>query len=317
LVLSSFLILSLLFIEQDQTGEVSLQRFFIRRALRIWPLYYAYLIAILLALPLFGVSHEQHMLILKQQALPFLTFFGNFSYAYFGQSFNNLYSHLWTICLEEQFYLVAPIAVILFNKRMRQHIVPATIVLIGFAMLWRVYMVALVPYPMVWVNPITRIDPFVIGGLCASITYRAPGWMRRPKVGALLLAAGVVGFCLIAASPRLGTTQNTSWQLAVSAGSSGLLILAALIPSTFARALTWGHLPFLGKISFGLYVYHGLAIYLSGRWLAQMGLPSDYWHSFALTFPVCVALASASYLLVERRFLKLKERFEMVKSRPA
>jgi peptidoglycan/LPS O-acetylase OafA/YrhL len=126
---------------------------------------------------LVGTDHEQHLLILKQQGLPFATFFENFSYAYFPATFHRFYSHLWTVCLEEQFYIVAPILVLIFGQNMKRRILSAACAVIAVFTIWRVYMVTFVPYPMVWVNPVTRMDPFAIGvgvhrGECCSSEAR-------------------------------------------------------------------------------------------------------------------------------------------------
>jgi peptidoglycan/LPS O-acetylase OafA/YrhL len=78
--------------------------------------------------------------------------------------------------------------------------------------------------------------------------------------------------------------------------------------------LSWRPLPFLGKISFGLYVYHALSLKLSGM-LAVGGL-SSYAGQTSMALAICIAISAASYLLYEKRFLQLKARFETVRSRP-
>lgn len=320
LVLSAFLIFSLLLIEHVRTGAVSLRRFYIRRILRIQPLYFPYLIIILLVLPVIPVGAkvtlDQQALILKQQALPFLTFLGNFSYAYFPQSFNILYSHLWTICLEEQFYLVAPFIVLLFGAHMKRWTLVATFLIIAFCAIWRVYMVASVPYPMVWVSPVTRADPFAVGALCAVLVRYHPRLLAVPYIGLALALAGIAGYGVIAATPQIGSTFHTTWQLALSAISGGMLVLSALSHWGIGRVLSWRPLPFLGKISFGLYVYHELSLDVTDA-VRRAGYVSNYWVRMMLVFGMCIAISTVSYLFYERYFLRLKERFEAVRSRPA
>ena len=310
LVLSAFLIFSILFIEDQRRGTISLRRFYLRRVLRIWPLYYPYLI---IALVMSSATHEHHLLVLEQHALPFLMFLGNFSFAYFPVTFDPLYSHLWTVCLEEQFYLVAPFLVLVFGQRLRQQMLPAVCILIAISMIWRIYMLALVPYPMVWVNPVTRIDPFAIGALCAAIVHRRAAWLSLPGIGFALALAGASGFVLIAQSPWIGLTLQTTWQLTVAALSGGCFVLSCLSNWGIGRLLSWGPLPFLGKISFGLYVYHAISLKLSSM-LNTGG--SSYAAEMSMAFAICIAISAASYLLYERRFLQLKTRFETVQSRP-
>jgi peptidoglycan/LPS O-acetylase OafA/YrhL len=114
LVLSSYLIVTLLLKESDRTGSIGIGRFYMRRALRIWPLYYPYLLfAIFIYLPLQGTPIKT---IVAHQLFPFSVFLGNYSYWYFSNYLSYAFAHLWTVCMEEQFYLALPI-LIYFGRR--------------------------------------------------------------------------------------------------------------------------------------------------------------------------------------------------------
>ena len=97
--LSAYLITMLLLIEWESRGGVSVRRFYIRRILRIWPLYFGFL-ALAIALPALGLRQEP----LGVQTLPFLLFVGNWSSAFLGAP-NNVAGPLWSVSLEEQFYI--------------------------------------------------------------------------------------------------------------------------------------------------------------------------------------------------------------------
>src|SRR5438270_2293138 len=114
LTLSSFLIVTLLMMERNATGSISIKQFYIRRALRIWPLYYGYLLLAMVLLPLVWAMPQPLAETLGRHLFPFLTFTGNFSYAYFPAV--QYAGHLWTISTEEQFYLMVPILV-MFSPR--------------------------------------------------------------------------------------------------------------------------------------------------------------------------------------------------------
>jgi peptidoglycan/LPS O-acetylase OafA/YrhL len=169
---------------------------------------------------------------------------------------------------------------------------------------------------MVWVNPLTRIDPFAIGALCAVLFYEKPAWLSMPYLGSFCLVGGVLGLSLIAETPSVGWTQHTSWQLLVVAASGGLLLMSALTHGGIGSLLGWAPLRFLGKISFGLYVYHLLALELVGM-LERAGFAFSFGPRLMITLVICVTFAAASYLLWERRFLRLKQRYELVRSRPS
>src|ERR1700677_1497524 len=109
--LSAFLITSILLREREETGAISLRRFYLRRILRIWPLYF-----LLIAL---GVVLAHTMV---KQSLPwyyvagYLLFVGNWVHAVFGGP-NSICFPLWTVSIEEQFYLVWPLAAKMLKRR--------------------------------------------------------------------------------------------------------------------------------------------------------------------------------------------------------
>jgi peptidoglycan/LPS O-acetylase OafA/YrhL len=102
LALSSYLIFSLLMGEKGVSGTISIERFYICRALRIWPLYFPFLLIAFFLIPLLVVPFRDLRPALAQHLLPFLAFTGNLSYALFPKTLG-FFAHLWTISLEEQF----------------------------------------------------------------------------------------------------------------------------------------------------------------------------------------------------------------------
>jgi peptidoglycan/LPS O-acetylase OafA/YrhL len=321
LVLSSFLIFLLLLAERDCHGKVSIARFYIRRALRIWPLYFPYLLFAMLIVPLVWPQPSSYWLTIKQHLFPFLTFLGNISYAYFLGSLSQLFAHLWTVCLEEQFYIFPPIIVMFLAFRLDGRLlIPATI-LLAFSLGCKVYVISNgVPYPMLWSNPFCRMDPFIAGALCAAIVHERPAWMER-HVGMWFLLAAILGFVLVCLGPQLGTSMHGAWQLPVVALSAACLVMSAITKGGIGSVFGWWPLAFLGKISFGLYVYHEICLQgvLAGlntkRFLGET--PLSYLLDFTLALGTTIAVASISYLYYERPILRFKQRFEVIRSRPA
>ena len=324
LVLSSFLIFSLLIEERERSGKVAIRAFYIRRALRIWPLYFPFLVFAFLALPFllpFYPHQASYGTTVTQQLLPFLTFTGNFSYALFYPSVSPLFGHLWTVCLEEQFYIWPPLLVFFFAPRLNLRVVALATGLLALAVLWRWYVVATgIVYPMVWVNPLSRLDPFVLGGLAALLVHQHPHWFRpRPVVGWLLAAAALIMIVLVAYFPNINASEHVVWQLLLVDLAATCLVLATFPLQGLTTALSSRPLPFLGKISYGLYVFHtasvGLIIYLNLH--RQFGAtPLSYLVGLAAALAVNIAVATASYRLYEAPILKLKRRFEVIHSRP-
>ncbi len=325
LVLSSFLIFSLLIEERARTTTIAIRAFYIRRALRIWPLYFPFLIIAFLALPflLANYTHQTtYMTTVVQQLFPFLTFTGNFSYALFYPSVSPLFGHLWTVCLEEQFYIWPPLLAFFFTLKLNGRTVGLAIALLALAGIWRWYVVANgIAYPMVWVNPLCRLDPFVLGALAAVLIAERPDWYRaNPALfGWLLVGAALVLGVLVAAFPNINELQHAIWQLFLVDLAATCLVMATFPLRGFTKALSCRPLPYLGKISYGLYVFHtasvGLVLYFNLE--RQFGAtPLSYCIGLAAVLAVNIAVAAASYRLYEAPLLKLKARFEVIHSRP-
>jgi peptidoglycan/LPS O-acetylase OafA/YrhL len=323
LVLSSFLIFSLLIEERTRTETIAIRSFYIRRALRIWPLYFPFLILAFLALP-FLLAHYPHQAsygeTVRQQLFPFLTFSGNFSYAIFYSSVSPLFGHLWTVCLEEQFYIWPPLLVFFFAPRLNPRIIALAAGLLVLSAFWRWYVVSNgIAYPMVWVNPLGRLDPFVLGGLAAVLMVERPHWFRSAVLGYLLLATAALLTVLVACFPNINASEHAVWQLFLVDVGATCLVLATFPMRAFTKILSRRPLPFLGKTSYGLYVFHtasvGLVLYLHLD--RQFGdTPFSYCFGLAVVLAVNIFAASISYRLYEAPLLKLKARFEVIHSRP-
>lgn len=323
LVLSSFLIFSLLIEERQRTGTVAIKAFYIRRALRIWPVYYPYLIASFIVLP-FVINlflHEaSYETTLRVHLLPFLTFTGNFSYGFSFSSVSLLFGHLWTVCLEEQFYLLPPLLVFFFALRFDRRMALTVCGLLAFSFAWRWYVVANgIPYPMVWVNPLCRMDPFVLGAAGALIVAYRPQWLSTPKTGLLLCAAAGLAFCVVASFPSIQFSWHAVWQLLLIDVGAACLVLATFSLPSMVRGLSWGPLPYLGKITFGLYVFHPPAVGAVKLLHLDAALgtaPLSYFLALGATVALNIAVAAASYYFYEAPILKYKAKFEVVRSRP-
>ena len=126
---------------------------------------------------------------------------------------------------------------------------------------------------------------------------------------------------MITLFPDVGQSMQTVWQLLVVSVSAGCLVLSAMTPGGVGRFFAWGWLPFLGKISFGLYVYHVVALDFMARHLTTrpfLGMnAASFMIDFAIVAGLTIAVSAASYLIYEKPILRFKERFEIIRSRPA
>ncbi|WP_396627719.1 acyltransferase family protein [Luteitalea sp.] len=302
-LLSSFLITSLLVREYRGTGTIDVKGFWIRRSLRIWPLYFAFV-----GLAGFVLPRMFHFVAPpeKGHVLGLLTFTHNWAIAFSDAGRGSPTLVLWSVSLEEQFYFTWPLLIVLAGIQRLRHI---AIGMILIAVVGRIFAIASeASWYMLWTATPLRMEPIAVGALVALISDRLPAFG-----GGARLAMIVAGFSIPVACMSLGHDTHWGWALILPLVTIGCLFVFLAIYGSACRLLTWTPLVYLGKISYGLYVFHALAIQFSPR-LAIPGLPFGRTIS---AFLLTVILAALSYQFLERPFLRLKDRFAHVPSRPA
>ena len=304
--LSAFLITSILLRERQQTGGISLRQFYLRRILRIWPLYF---LVVALGVVL---AHT-----VARQNLPwyyvagYLLFAGNWVHAVFGRP-ESVCSPLWTVSIEEQFYLIWPV---LMKMLARRGMIVAAIVTFMLATVSRLgFMLAGWSGGFIYYGSTSRCDSLALGILLALLADRLPRLTRGMRL--LLLAAGLIGW--IASSAWLNeqpgpVDMRMVWGRLIVSLAAGAILYACL--NSHSKVVRGDWVVRLGKISYGLYVLHltGILIMLS------LFHPAWGWQLLAtkaLGFVMTVILALASYRWVESPFLRIKDRFATVLSRP-
>ena len=304
--LSAFLITSILLREREETGGISLRRFYLRRILRIWPLYF-----MLIAL---GVVLAHTM---AKQSLPwyyvagYLLFVGNWVHAVFGRP-ESICSPLWTVSIEEQFYLIWPLLMKMLGRRGMIVAGVATFLLASVSRIG--FMLAGSSGGFIYYGSISRCDSLALGILLALFADRMPRLTRGARV--LLLATGLMGWVISSAwlneQPGPVDLRMVLGRLIVSL-AAGAILYACL--HSHHQLVRGGWVVRLGKISYGLYMLHltGILIMLS------LFHPAWGWQLLAskgLGFVMTVILALASYRWIESPFLRLKDKFATVLSRP-
>jgi peptidoglycan/LPS O-acetylase OafA/YrhL len=304
--LSAFLITSLLLRERQDTGDISLRLFYLRRILRIWPLYFA-----VLAL---GVVLAHTM---TDQRLPwyyvagYLLFIGNWVSAVFGHT-QSVCSPLWTVSIEEQFYLVWPALMKMLARR--GMIIAATLTFLLATLSQAGIVLAGLSGGYIYYGSTSRCGSLALGILLALFACRLPTLSNTQRC--LLVGVGLASW--IAAS---------AWLIDQPGPVSMRMVLGRLVVSLASVAILYGSLHSqnqllrghwvvqLGKRSYGLYMLH-----LTGILILQSLLrPAWGWQLLAtkaLGLAMTVMLAFASYRWIESPFLRWKDRFATVLSRP-
>lgn len=308
-VLSGFLITGILIASRGAPGYA--RSFYTRRALRIWPLYL--LVLAVLAVVVYGFPHlaPDDAARFHRFAPWYVTHTANVRIALDGAWESPFRAHhLWSLALEEQFYLAWPLVVAVVAPR---RLVPVALGLAGTGILARAALLAAGAPPVsLYVLPVTRLDSLVLGAVLAAwAAGHAPpaiAWMAEAARGmptrrfGIVVALGV--FVLLAMSPT-GAPYEPALQLAgwpIVAVIGGIIVVRATRPT---GAPTWLLAPWLrglGVISYGVYMVHELVHYTATRVLPG-------WHPLArlpLIVAVSIAVAYASWRWWESPWLRLK-----------
>lgn len=312
-VLSAYLITELLVREKARRGSLDVKAFYVRRILRIWPLYFffigvACLLQVFMAGQVFG----------WQYVLAFLLLSGNWICALHGLP-ASVALPLWSVSIEEQFYLLWPQVVWRASAKRLAAVAAGLLVMasgVRFVLLARHTTMQMLGY-----GTFTRLDGIAVGILISLVLRgRVPSLSTGVRfffvflgLGGLMEASELLAGTAPGAAPTL---LNGMLGFPLVGVACTLLFLSALgLPAERVRLVGWFRLVYLGKISYGLYVYHFLALLLMRSCLSPLGV-AVYPVYVLLGFALTVALSIVSYNFLELPFLKLKERFTYVLSRP-
>ncbi len=305
-VLSGFLITGILLkskakVETGGSAGQAFKIFYIRRSLRIFPVYYL-LLFVLLVFNLASVrdSFWWHF------------FYGSNFYFWFKDAVEGTLSHFWSLAVEEQFYLVWP-AVILFTGRRYLSSVLVTGILIG--VMFRLQVVSTSSDVARLLMP-GSLDSFCIGGLLAYGRNTDKNWYGfylRWQNFFILAAFSLLMVVHTPAFMSLPAAQFSALYLLLISIAFGIIInRVAYTVNTpvFKQLLNNRLLLYIGKISYGIYLFHNFIPFFYG--LEISGIPASlslYVIQFLRLLTV-VAIASVSWFFVEKPVLQLKKRFE-------
>lgn len=292
--ISGFLITTLLLREHSSRGQIDLRAFYIRRALRIFPLYFAVLA--LYALVVWWLERDPVVRSEFWNNLPyFLTYTSNLFVKPNPETGQRvIFYFAWSLATEEQFYLVWP-WLLTVTRTWKQSL--ATICALICVAYWGART------DQAWA-PVLSV-PLLAGAALALLlhkerSYQLLSWVLRRKGADLVCLALVL---LSIGYPGLLFLSTDLWLV--------LFVASCVISNdhALAKCLTWRPMAYLGVISYGLYMLHMLSKNVAVRVLDLWHLPASGVAVFLLTLFISVLAASLSFRYFEQPFLRLKQRF--------
>jgi len=304
-LLSAYLITELLLREKVEHGQVHLRSFYVRRILRIWPLYF---LGIGIAVGLSYADQTQKFSLTYVAA--FLLLSGNWLTSLVGFP-GSVMNPLWSVSFEEQFYLLWPNVVA--RVRRARSLIAISSFFIFIAALARLTLLKYGRHSeaIVTTNTLSRLDPLALGIIIAVVARQRFNFAMHYLHRAALLVLGGVLWLIAGHFFALTPSFMLIGYPSIALGACCIFASALGFPKTPAC------LRYLGKISYGLYVFHLLALYASEKMMGgATRTPEKFATWWILGFVLTLAMAALSYQFLESPFLRMKERFAFVKSRP-
>jgi peptidoglycan/LPS O-acetylase OafA/YrhL len=316
-VLSGFLITGNLL--DAKGGEHFFRNFYMRRILRIFPLYYGFLILFFFWLPHITSVGDNFRLLLDQQGW-YWSYLVNLPIAFQGWPRLYVIAHFWSLAVEEQFYLLWPL-VVFWSQGRRLMMICLVCFVTAFGM--RLGFV-LAGYPLApYVLTPARMDSLTVGAFLALVVRQPNGLLSLsrwiwPVGGAAAATLGAI-FVRNRGLSITGTMEQTIGYSLLAVMFGALLIVAVNSPGGHALGKIFAHpvLTFFGRYSYGLYVFHyPIVLLMKKNLLGESGLPiflgsklpAQVLFLTAAT-GISVSLAWISWHLYEAQFLKLKVLF--------
>lgn len=327
-VLSGFLITRILFKNADDTRVsqsgvfAKIVRFVYRRSLRIFPIYFI----LLLVGFLFSLSNFRNL-------WPYLVFYLPNFYIMLKGTWLGIWDHLWSLAVEEQYYLVFPYFILLLHPKHYKNLF-ITMLVIGIAT--RLAFALLATHEMkennwMWwyVNPFSALDCFGLGGILAYLYHYKFTFFQELKLLKWGLALSIVVYILVLSLVKFASFPHDNiWSIVFERGAGA--VMAFFLIGLSIRQDYWMLSPFLkfkfvsylGQISYGIYLYHNAVMnYYHDQdntiWYYLSGYLPDY-HLEIVTFTACkflicliilIIISSFSWYFIEKPINKYKDRF--------
>jgi peptidoglycan/LPS O-acetylase OafA/YrhL len=322
-VLSGFLISNQLMESWQKRKQIPFRKFYIKRIFRICPPYF-FVLLIYIFIPAF---HERETLAPVWKMFTFTQNYGQ-DIRHYGT-----FSHAWSLCVEEQFYLMLPLILMwVFSSRLKKKsgwLIPA-VFLLTIILRWTTWEIFLKPnidsddfgmkwYKLIYYPTYTRLDGLLVGVSIAALYRFRESWLIPVNRYANPMIFG--GSILFVLSLFLCMDQHsagaTIFGFSLIAIAFGFFVLSAVLPGSILYRMKSVVTENLATLSYSLYLSHKGIIHLTQKWFTGLGLPGDSNWMLLICVITCICGALLMRILIEKPFFRMRTRLlEMVRGIP-
>lgn len=316
-VLSGFLITYLLIEEKKLNGQIDLKRFWLRRILRIWPLFYLCIFIGFYAFPIlksyFGQTPSESATIYY-----YLTFTNNFEFIKKGPPDASVLSILWSVAVEEQFYIVWPI--VLYSLSIARYWIAFSSIIVC-SILFRLFYgtPAVLEY-----HTLSCIGDMAVGGFGAWLVNQNKEFreqiteLKGYQIALIYIAFAIMFFF------RDEILESANWLVPFERFIIAIIVLAIILEQNYSinslfKMSRFKTVSNLGVITYGLYCLHFVGILITTTLTKKLVMNTKMWQVLlfetACALGITIVISKLSYEYYEKPFLKLKEKFAYITRR--
>ncbi len=310
-VLSGFLITYLLVNEKLKYGNIVLRNFWMRRVLRIWPLFY---FCVFFGFIIFPFLKELLGQVSMENASPYMymLFLNNFDYISKGLPDSSALAVLWTVAIEEQFYLIWPVIIYIFPVK-KLWIPFSVIIVISFSI--RAY------YNLDVINEchtLSVVSDMVVGAFGALFILQFPKFKEAVSNMKRWVIVGIYVLLAVIYMFRHELLMQNYWinifeRFIISLVIGGIILEQCYAKNSFYKMSNFKQISRLGLITYGLYCLHFIAILIVNRVATYLEINKNIWSVIILETIVglilSIIISYMSYKYFEKPILRLKDKF--------
>jgi peptidoglycan/LPS O-acetylase OafA/YrhL len=317
-VLSGFLITYLLLDEYQKKGSIQVFRFYMRRVLRIWPLYYAVVIFCFHIYPLLKATSGESIII-HNHAQYFYTFLSNFDVLHLDHTINGntpMIAVTWSVAIEEQFYLIWPLLFYILPQKLFKFIFPLVISFsLGFRFMHRD------DGSTLYLHTISVVGDLAVGGFCAYYAFYSKEFKNLFKNLSTLQIASIyllgIAWLVFQNMNMLPNYISFGYRIITTIFFAFIILEQNYSRHSFYKFSKNTFFSFWGKYTYGLYLLHQIVmvfvITLLHKIFKWPELPSFKYAiiTFCICFLLVLPICYLSYEYFEKWFLRFKSRFSV------